>query len=130
MFVVLGPKNHVGSQYFQAFLANTNGALTDEPLALGLYNSGPFPAFNWVELTRYNSRLEFAGRSVDLTAEGLDLELFRLLSDLVPAGGHMMVEYDSPAQQPSEQALTRGYPAAASPIGYLMFQVGCRSYRD
>jgi hypothetical protein len=26
--------------------------------------------------------------------------------------------------------LTLGYPPATSPIGYLMFQVGCRSYRD
>jgi hypothetical protein len=128
--VLLGPKNNVGSQYFQLFLADTRGALADEPLAQGLYNSGPFPAFNWVELTRYNSQLEFGGRTVDLTTEGLDLELLRLLSDLVPPGGHLMVEYDSPTQQPSAQALTRGYPAAASPIGYLMFQVGCRSYRD
>ena len=130
LIVLLGPRNHVGSQYFQIFLTDENGALADEELALGLYNAGPFPAFNWVELTRYNSQLELEGHSVDLTADGLDLQLFRLLSNLVPAGGHMMVEYDSPAQQPSERALTRGYPAAASPIGYLMFQVGCRSYRD
>ncbi|MCH8813853.1 MAG: DUF1122 family protein [Chloroflexi bacterium] len=130
LLVLLGPKNHVGSQYFQLYLADANGALADEPLALGLYNAGPFPAFNWVELTRYNSRLTIAGKLVDLTTNGLELQLFRLLSDLVPAGGHMMVEYDSPTQQPSEQVLTRGYPAATSHIGYLMFQVGCRSYRD
>ncbi|MFQ5472864.1 MAG: DUF1122 family protein [Dehalococcoidia bacterium] len=130
LIVLLGPKNHVGSQYFQLLLTDANGSLAAEPLAQGLYNSGPFPAFNWVELTRYNSKLDIAGDSVDLAADGLDLQLFRLLSDLVPAGGHLMVEYDSPSQQPSEQVLTRGYPAATSHIGYLMFQVGCRSYRD
>jgi len=48
----------------------------------------------------------------------------------VPPGGHMMVEYDSPSQRATERVLTLGYPQAASPIGYLMFQVGCRSYRD
>ena len=130
LIVLLGPRNHVGSQYFQLFLADSTGALADEPLAQGLHNSGPFPAFNWIELTRYNSKLDVAGESVDLTASPLELQLFQLLSDLTPAGGHLMVEYDSPTQQQSAQALTRGYPSATSHIGYLMFQVGCRSYRD
>ena len=41
-----------------------------------------------------------------------------------------MVEYDSPSQKASERVLTLGYPPVTSPIGYLMFQVGCRSFRD
>lgn len=130
LVVVLGPKNNVGSQYFQIFLANGAGALASEPLALGLHNSGPYPGFNWVELTRYNSVLAFAGEEIDLIRDDLDLELFRMVSELVPAGGHLMVEYDSPSQAASAQALTRGLPAATSQIGYRMFQVGCRSYRD
>ncbi|MGH8631040.1 MAG: DUF1122 family protein, partial [Burkholderiales bacterium] len=48
----------------------------------------------------------------------------------IPPGGHIMVEYDSPSQQASERVLTLGYPQAASPIGHLMFRIGCRSYRD
>jgi hypothetical protein len=130
LIVVLGPKNNVGSQYFQVFLANGEGALADEPLALGLHNSGPYPGFNWVELTRYNSTLAFGGEIVDLTEGDLDRELFGMVSELVPPGGHLMVEYDSPSQAASAQALTRGLPAATSPIGFRMFQAGCRSYRD
>lgn len=128
--VLLGPKNNVGSQYFQVFLANADGELAGEPLALGLHNSGPYPGFNWVELTRYNSQLTFSDESLDLTDGNRDLELFRMVSELVPAGGHLMVEYDSPSQAASAQVLTRGLPAATSQIGYRMFQVGCRSYRD
>lgn len=129
LIVLLGPKNNVGSQAFQVLLANEGGTLADEPVAVGLYNAGPYPAFNWVEFTRYNSSLVLAGETVDLTG-GLDLELFRLVSDLVPPGGHIFVEYDSPTQQRSERTITRGYPAASSPIGYLLFQAGARSYRD
>lgn len=129
LIVLLGPKNNVGSQTFQVLLAGEDGALADEPLAVGMYNAGPYPAFNWVEFTRYNSLLSLAGQTVDFT-DGLDLELFRLVSDLVPAGGHIFVEYDSPSQQATERVLTRGLPAASSPIGYLLFQVGARSYRD
>jgi hypothetical protein len=130
LIVVLGPKNNVGSQYFQVFLANAEGALADEPLALGLHNTGPYPGFNWVELTRYNSQLVFGDESVDLTEGDLDRELFRMVSELVPPGGHLMVEYDSPSQAASAQVLTRGLPAATSPIGFRMFQSGCRSFRD
>ena len=130
LLVLLGPKNNVGSRYFQLFLADADGRLTNDALALGLHNSGPYPAFNWIELTRYESLLQLEGKTLDLAREGMDLPLFEMLSELVPAGGHMMVEYDSPSQRASERLLTLGYPQASSPLGYLMFKVGCRSYRD
>ena len=130
LLVLLGPKNNVGSRYFQLFLADANGRLADKPLALGLHNSGPFPAYNWIELTQYHPVQRFAGHISDLAGEGLDRKLFETLSELVPPGGHMMVEYDSPGQRASERMLTRGYPPVASPLGFLMFLAGCRSYRD
>jgi hypothetical protein len=130
LLVLLGPKSSVGSRYFQLLLANGKGRLADEPPALGLHNRGPYPAFNWVELTRFEARQAFGDAAADLYAEGLALPLFGMLSELVPPGGHLMVEYDSPSQKASERALTLGYPPVTSPIGYLMFQVGCRSFRD
>jgi len=130
LLVLLGPKNNVGSRYFHLFLADADRRLADEPLALGLYNSGRFPAYNWIELTQYRPVQWVAGHISDLAGEGLDRKLFETLSELVPPGGHMMVEYDSPGQRVSERMLTRGYPAVASPLGFLMFRAGCRSYRD
>jgi hypothetical protein len=130
LLALLGPKNNVGSRYFQLFLADGSGRLADEPLALGLYNSGPFPAYNWIELTQYRPAQRFTGQVSDLAGEGLDVMLFDMLLALVPAGGHVMVEYDSPGQRVSERMLTRGYPPVTSPLGYLMFRAGCRSYRD
>ncbi len=130
LFVLLGPKNNVGSRYFQLFLADRRGRLAEPALALGLHGSGPFPAYNWVELTRYEPVQVFGDHTVDLAAGGLDLRLFAALSDLVPPGGHLMVEYDSPDQRATAQALTLGYPAAVSHLGYVLFRAGCRSYRD
>ena len=129
LIVLLGPKNNVGSRYFQLFLAN-GGRLGDESLALGLHNSGSFPAYNWIELTQYRAVQRFGEQTLDLAAEGLDRTLFEMLSRLVPPGGHLMVEYDSPSQRASERVLTLGYPQVTSPLGYLMFLAGCRSYRD
>ena len=104
--------------------------LSDEPLALGLHNTGPFPAFNWIELTQYREVLRVGGEVVDLRTTGLDQPLSEMLAQLAPPGGHIMVEYDSPSHRATERVLTLGYPAVCSPLGYLMFRIGCRSYRD
>jgi hypothetical protein len=125
-----GPKNNVGSRYFQLFAADRQGCLAAEPLALGLHNTGPFPAFNWVELIQYQEVLTFDDRALELWDTGLARTLFKALSGFVPSGGHMMVEYDSPTHRATERILTLRYPPATSPIGYLMFETGVRSYRD
>jgi hypothetical protein len=120
---LLGPKNAVGSRYFQLYLSDSGGRLAGEMLALGLQNSGPYPAFNWVELS-------FGRRKLDLWEAGLASQLFAALCGLVPAGGHIMAEYDSPTHRATERILTLRYPPVCSPIGYLMFEQGVRSYRD
>ena len=127
---LLGPKNAVGSRYFRLFLADSGGNLADEQLALGLFGAGPYPAFNWVELTQYEETVHFRGDTLDLWQTRLERGLFEVMSALLPPGGHLMVEYDSPSHKPTERILTLRYPPACSPIGYLMFEVGVRSYRD
>jgi hypothetical protein len=74
--------------------------------------------------------VSFDGDEVDLVARGLDLRLFEMLSALIPPGGHVMVEYDSPQQRATERMLTLGYPPATTPTGYRLFQVGCRSFKN
>ncbi|HEU4758954.1 MAG TPA: DUF1122 family protein [Dehalococcoidia bacterium] len=130
LLALLGPKNSVGARYFQLYLVDREGRLTKEPLAWGLHNSGPFPGFNWIELSRYDAAPSFDGEAVHLTAKGLDRQLFRYLSEVVPPGGHLMVEYESAGQRESARILGLGYPPAASPLGLLLFEAGCRSFRD
>ena len=127
---ILGPKNAVGSRYYQLFLADSAGRLADGPLALGLHSSGIYPGFNWIEMSQYEERPRFGETELSLWDSGLDKPLFAALSGLVPAGGHLMVEYDSPGHRATERILTLRYPAAASPIGFRMFATGVRSYRD
>jgi len=138
LIALLGPKNNVGSRYFQLILADGEGRLSHsagsgeapDPLALGMHNTGPYPAFNWIEMTQYREVLRIGGETLDLPATRLDRALFELLAQFVPAGGHMMVEYDSPTHRATARMLTLGLPPVCSPIGYLMFGTGCRSYRD
>jgi len=130
LLVLLGPKNNVGARYFQLYLVDARGRLSEDAIALGLHNSGPFPAYNWIEVIRYDAAPTFDGMQADLRAGGSEGRLFRLLSELIPPGGHLMVEYESPCQRESERVLTLGYPPASSPLGYLLFGAGCLSFRD
>jgi hypothetical protein len=130
LIVLLGPKNNVGSRYFQLFLSDAQGALSEDPLGLGLFNTGLYPAFNWAELSQYEPVVTFAGKARDIRTDGDDLALFEMLSALVPAGGHLMVEYDSPFHEATARMLTLGYPPATTPLGYRLFQAGVRSFRD
>ena len=130
LLALLGPKNAVGSRYFQLFAADGDGRLADDALALGLFGEGPYPAYNWVELTQFREALKLGETTIDLWASGLETALFAALSGLVPVGGHLMAEYDSPTHKPTERILTLRYPPATTPIGYVMFEAGVRSYRD
>ena len=130
LLALLGPKNSVGARYFQLHLADGKGHLSKEALAWGLHNSGPYPGFNWIEMTRYDATPSFGDEGADLAAEGLDRQLFGYLSELVPPGGHLMAEYESASQRHSARILGLGYPPAASPLGFLLFEAGCRSFRD
>ena len=130
LLALLGPKNNVGSRYYQLFLVDPDGRMSEEPIVFGLHNSGPYPGYNWLEVVRYEPAPAIGGDAADLRAAGLEEALFRALSGLVPAGGHLMVEYDSPAQRESERILTLDYPPVTSPLGCLLFRAGCRSFRD
>jgi hypothetical protein len=135
---LLGPKNNVGSRYFQLFLVDGRGRMSEVAVAFGLHNRGPYPGYNWAEVIRYEPSPRMgegtaprrAPVRAELRAGGGEEALFGALASLVPAGGHLMVEYDSPAQKESERVLTLGYPPVTSPLGYLLFGVGCRSFRD
>ncbi len=130
LMVLIGPKNTVGARYFQLLLRDEEDRLCDHAFALGLHNKGAFPGYNWIELIKCNSRPCFEGKPVDIHQRRMDEALFRLLAGLVPDGGHIMVEYESPSQEPTARILSLGYPAITSPLGYILFRAGCRSFRD
>ncbi len=130
LLALLGPKNNVGARYYQLFLVDRVGRMSEEAVAFGLHNSGPYPGYNWLEVVRYEPAPRIGGEPADLRAAGHEEELLRALSGLVPPGGHLMVEYDSPAQKESERILTLDYPPVTSPLGYLLLRTGCRSFRD
>jgi len=127
LVVLLGAKNKIGARYFQVFLQNTSGEVSHQPAVIGLFNRGKFPSYNWIEIISLSLRVSFgSGEQVlDISASGLVQQLFQYLADLIPPGGHMMVSYDSPEQQDTARSLARGIPPIVTPLGYMLFLIGC-----
>jgi hypothetical protein len=131
LLALLGPKSSVGARYFQPFLRLADGRLSQGAFLLGLHNSGHFPAYNWIDVARYDGAASFTDRADIALAGAPERHLFRLLGGLIPPGGHLMVEYESAHARTTEQMLSLGLPPVATPLGYLMFLAGCGlSFRD
>ena len=128
--VEIGPKNNIGAEYFKLFL-NVNNQRSLEPLILGLINTGKYPGNNWLEILVYRSALFFSDSSQFIVSEKLELDFFEKLGDLIPSGGHMMIEYDSNIRRLTARSLLVGVPPDATPVGRLLYIAGCGfSIRD
>jgi len=127
LVVLLGSKNKIGARYFQVFLQKNSGETSRQPAVIGLFNQGKYPSYNWIEIVSLSPRINFgfAKQAIDISAKGLTQQLFQYLADLIPPGGHMMVEYDSPEQQDTARSLTLGIPPIATPLGHMLFLIGC-----
>ncbi len=122
--VVLGPTSRFGARYFAVLLAASDGRVSREPVLTGLDHRGPLPSYNWTEVAETKERVTLPdGNETDVGAEGIE-RLFRLLFDALPAGGHLMVEYDSPARSETARALAQGVPPIATALGELLFRIG------
>jgi hypothetical protein len=123
-----GPTSRFGALYFSLHLER-NGCLSRAPLLIGLYHSGPYPSYNWIEVAQVNERLTLEGSgSVEpgiVIRAGSLRRLIALLGELIPPGGHLMLEYESPRWASTARALNLGAPPAATELGDLLRAAGC-----
>ena len=121
----VGPKNKVGSDYFRAFLDSALLGVTAEPVIFGLINRGPFPGYNWVEVSASSDLVAVRDGETVQVPEGIQLRIVGALGSIVPAGGHLMMEYDSAHRAVTARALAANVPPVATPLGAMMFAAGC-----
>jgi hypothetical protein len=122
-----GPTSRFGALYFSVHLER-GGSLSREPILTGLHHSGPYASYNWIEVAQVNDHLTFESSSVGLgiviSAASLR-RLMALLGELIPPGGHLMLEYESPRWSSTARALNLGVPPAATELGDLLRAAGC-----
>ena len=123
--IELGAQNHVGSDCFRAFLVSAQHGATTTPVIGGLCNRGPFPGYNWVEVAYASDRAPLAAGGVLAVTAAIDQRIVQALAAVVPPGGHLMLEYDSPHRATTARALAANVPPVATPLGALMFAAGC-----
>lgn len=123
--VLLGPLNPVGANYFQISLRDSRGRLSDQPALVGLYHRGSYPSHNWIEVIDLADLVLLDEEVLNLKEVALERVLWGYLADLIPPGGHLMVEYDSPRHKETKRSLAAGVPPVATPLGSLLFEIGC-----
>jgi hypothetical protein len=82
------------------------------------------PSYNWIEVAE-TVQPDQPGRREQSPAEETDCPLFRFLVSVLPSGGHLMVEYDSPERAETARGLAAGIPAIVTPLGSALYCAGC-----
>jgi hypothetical protein len=124
LVVKVGQKHRIGASYFYLFLQDHSGEVSREPVVFGLHHQGKYPSYNWIEVVSLPPRVSFeSGKAIDISMAEAQ-QFFQYLAELIPPGGHIMVEYDSPEQQETARSLALGIPPVATPLGYIMFLAG------
>ena len=112
-----------------------NGVWIPAPVLQGIHSRGGRGVTGWIEVGDYHPVIHFERlanglETLVLSEHRIDQEVFNLLSETVPAGGHLMfvyeVPYESPFYQETEEGLRRGIPPVSTPQGILLFNSGCR----
>ena len=123
--VEFGPRNRAGALRFRGFLESDEFGRTMLPAIVGLGNDGPLASQRWIEVTHTLEQLPLSdGRSVDVP-DGIALRIVEALAQPIPAGGHLLLEYDSAARRTTARALAAGVPPVATPLGGMLFAAGC-----
>lgn len=110
--VLLGRTSRFGARYFAIRVASQESRRDGATVLSGLHQSGPLPTYNWIEVAE-----------TQLDPGDVKL-LFSWFYELLPPGGHLMVEYDSEQRAETAQALARGVPPIATALGESLFRLG------
>jgi len=120
-----------GWLYLSVALGDARATPSRTPLAMGIVSGGGRLVRPWFELRIYPT-VEFDdGATFDARATGLEAAFIDLLGTLIPPGGHLMIEYESPGQSATHAELLLRAPPAATHLGSLMFHAGFRgAFKD
>jgi len=112
-------------------LADANGTASQTPIMTGIVSGGGRGVKPWFECRFYPEVTMADGATLDARECGLEAALIDRLGELVPDGGHLMVEYESPGQSMTHAELLLRVPPAATHLGAMMFHAGFRgAFKD
>jgi hypothetical protein len=120
-----------GWLYVRFDLKDHQGTLSTSPILSGILSGGGRGVSPWLEGRLYPSVTFPDGVAIDARGLGLEAEIINLIGRAIPAGGHLMIDYEHEGQRETYVELTLGVPAAATYLGSLMFTAGFRgTFKD
>lgn len=133
------PARFAEQAVFDLLLRNNDSEITSvDPVFSGLYSSGRASQMimGWVDGDYFDTVTFPPSNCFSLGDASLDHSFFRILGDIVPPGGSLMISYslfsrESMIHRETKQGLDRGYPPVTTPLGFLLFTAGCgMSFKD
>jgi hypothetical protein len=115
-----------GWRYIAVAVKDENGKPSSGPLMMGIVSGGGRGVMPWFECRLYPMVEMADGAMFNARGAGLEAGIINLIGTLVPPGGHLMIEYESPGQNETHAGLLLRVPPAASHLGSLMFRAGFR----
>jgi len=133
LHVTVYPARFLEQAYFDLSLVRGwDGARSRDPLFSGVFSAGRVSQMipGWIDGDYFDTASFPDGSRVFISPLGLDASFFKILGDLVPPGGSLMVSYsllskEARIHRETKLGLDRGYPPAVTPLGYLLFLAGC-----
>jgi hypothetical protein len=125
---LVGMRQRAGWFRFSLALRNSAGMVSQTVLMVGIVSGGGRGVMPWLEGRIYPEVQLAGGAQLDARTAGLESGLIELIGSLVPAGGHLMLEYESPGQSETHRELLLRVPPAATHLGSLMFRAGFRGH--
>jgi len=125
----------IEERYFEIYLSKEDERRSLRPVIKGIYFSGRGKWVKpWMEIA-YNPKLEFTRRfrgesQVNISDTGSEISLFKLLSDMIPPGGRLMVEYGIKDHPETTRALEAGAPPVLTKLGQLLWRNDFTSFKD
>lgn len=122
-----------GRTYFNIYLKDQHGRSSERPVIdKALYSVGGKGVLPWIEIGNYWAEVTFkeegtVPKKMSMADSDTEFKLFKLLGDLIPPGGHMMMPYeldDNALSRTTFAALQKNVPMVATPIGFLLFRIG------
>lgn len=122
-------------RYFELYLKSKNGLRSHRPVIRGIFFSGRGRWVKpWMEVT-YDPKLKLINVArrvilIDISNTEVEEHIFNLLSDVIPPGGRLMVEYSLKDHSETARALEAGAPPILTKLGYLLWRNGFTSFKD
>jgi hypothetical protein len=117
-------KTRSGWAHFAAKLIGGPNEISTTPLISGIMSLGGKGVRPWIECRIY-PKVEFSdGRRLDARALGMEKGVIERLAEMIPPGGHLMVDYESGGQEETFAELVLGVLPIATHLGALLFAAG------